>query len=193
MEKGNEKKVLAIIALVFAILGIVLSWVPILNNVGMVFAVIGLILGVIALLRNLKVKKTISLVATILSVIAMVIVLATQSFYGKAIDKAGKSVSSAMSSSQKEDADNFKWTQSEFDSLTVGDTISGVGGANYDEIVAKFGDPETKSDTQSGDYTMRSATWSKMVDGTYSSVDLSFIQQDDGSYLLSMKNASSLN
>lgn len=193
MEKSNEKKVLAIIALVFAILGIVLSWVPILNNVGMIFAVIGLILGAIALLRNRKAKKTISLIATILSVIAMVIVLATQSLYGKAIDNAGKSVSSAMSSSQKKDADNFKWTQADFDGLAVGDTISGVGGANYDEIVAKFGEPETKSDTQSGDYTMRNATWSKMVDGTYSSVDLGFVQQADGSYALSMKNSSSLN
>ena len=92
------------------------------------------------------------------------------------------------------EADNFKWTKADFDALTVGDSLTGVGGANYDEIVAKYGKPKTSSDTQSGDYTVRNASWSKMTsNGSYESVDLSFTQQQDGSYLLSMKNSSSLN
>ncbi len=198
MEKNNEKKLVGIIALVFAILGLVLSWVPIINNVAAVFAVIGIILGIIALIINRKNKKTIALASTILAIISIIIVLATQGLYGKAVDDAGKSVSSnvssAMSSSDKKEADNFKWTKADFDALTVGDSLTGVGGANYDEIVAKYGKPKTSSDTQSGDYTMRNASWSKMTsNGSYESVDLSFIQQQDGSYLLSMKNSSSLN
>jgi Predicted multitransmembrane protein len=198
MEKNNEKKLVGIIALVFAILGLVLSWVPIINNVAAVFAVIGIILGIIALIINRKNKKTIALVSTILAIISIIIVLATQSMYSKAADHAGKAVSSgissAMSSSDKKEADNFKWTKADFDALTVGDSLTGVGGANYDEIVAKYGKPKTSSDTQSGDYTMRNASWSKMTsNGSYESVDLSFIQQQDGSYLLSMKNSSSLN
>lgn len=198
MEKNNEKKLVGIIALVFAILGLVLSWVPIINNVAAVFAVIGIILGIIALIINRKNKKTIALASTILAIISIIIVLVTQGLYGKAVDDAGKSVSSnvssAMSSSDKKEADNFKWTKADFDALTVGDSLTGVGGANYDEIVAKYGKPKTSSDTQSGDYTMRNASWSKMTsNGSYESVDLSFIQQQDGSYLLSMKNSSSLN
>ena len=198
MEKTNEKKLVSIIALVFAILGLVLSWVPIINNVAAVFAVIGIILGIIALIINRKNKKTIALVSTILAIISIIIVLATQSMYSKAVDHAGKAISSgassAMSSSDKKEADNFKWTKADFDALTVGDSLTGVGGANYDEIVAKYGKPKTSSDTQSGDYTMRNASWSKMTsNGSYESVDLSFTQQQDGSYLLSMKSSSSLN
>lgn len=198
MEKTNEKKLVGIIALVFAILGLVLSWVPIVNNIAAVFAVIGIILGVIALIINRKNKKTIALVSTILAIVSIIIVLATQSMYSKAVDHAGKAISSgassAMSSSDKKEADNFKWTKADFDALTVGDSLTGVGGANYDEIVAKYGKPKTSSDTQSGDYTMRNASWSKMTsNGSYESVDLSFTQQQDGSYLLSMKNSSSLN
>ncbi|MBD1491130.1 CD20-like domain-containing protein [Weissella confusa] len=198
MEKTNEKKLVGIIALVFAIMGLVLSWVPIVNNIAAVFAVIGIILGVIALIINRKNKKTIALVSTILAIVSIIIVLATQSMYSKAVDHAGKAfssgVSSAMSSSDKKEADNFKWTKADFDALTVGDSLTGVGGANYDEIVAKYGKPKTSSDTQSGDYTVRNASWSKMTsNGSYESVDLSFTQQQDGSYLLSMKNSSSLN
>ena len=61
MEKTNEKKLVGIIALVFAILGLVLSWVPIVNNIAAVFAVIGIILGVIALIIDRKNKITIAL------------------------------------------------------------------------------------------------------------------------------------
>lgn len=198
MEKANEKKLVGIIALVFAILGFVLSWVPIINNVALVFAVIGIVLGVIALVINRQNKKIIALVSTILSVIAIIIVLVTQSLYGAALDKAGKAVSSgvssAMSSSDKKESDNFKWTKADLDALAVGDSLTGIGGANYDEIVAKYGKPKTSSDTQSGDYTVRHASWSKMTsNGSYESVDLSFTKQQDGSYLLSMKNSSSLN
>ena len=134
MEKTNEKKLVGIIALVFAILGLVLSWVPIVNNIAAVFAVIGIILGVIALIINRKNKKTIALVSTILAIVSIIIVLATQSMYSTAVDHAGKAVSSgvssAMSSSDKKEADNFKWTKADFDALTVGDSLTGVGGAN---------------------------------------------------------------
>lgn len=198
MEKVNEKKLVGIIALVFAILGLVLSWVPIVNNIAAIFAIVGIILGVLALAINRNNRKTIALLSTILSVVAIAIVFATQSLYGTAIDKAGKAiskdVSSAASSSDKKEVDTFKWTKADFDALTVGDTLTGVGGTSYDELVAKYGKPDTSSDTQSGDYTVRNASWSKMTsNGSYESVDLSFTKQQDGSYLLSMKNSSSLN
>ncbi|WP_195555702.1 DUF4190 domain-containing protein [Weissella cibaria] len=100
MEKTNEKKLVGIIALVFAILGLVLSWVPIVNNIAAVFAVIGIILGVIALIINRKNKKTIALVSTILAIVSIIIVLVTQSIYSHAVDTVRTSTSTASSSTK---------------------------------------------------------------------------------------------
>lgn len=110
MEKAKEKKVLGIIALIIAIFALILSWVPIINNIAAIFAVLGIILGVIALVINRKNKKTIALIATILSVLSIIVVLATQGLYSKAIDDAtGKSdknvtsTASSTASSEKKD------------------------------------------------------------------------------------------
>lgn len=88
MEKAKEKKILSIIALIIAILRLVLTWVPIINNFAAVLAIIGLILGIIAIIINRKNKKAIALISTILSILAFVVVLATQGMYSNAIDDA---------------------------------------------------------------------------------------------------------
>lgn len=83
---------LAITALVLGIIGILLSWVPIVNNVSAVIALIGLVLGIIAICttgrKGKKKGRWIAIAGTVLSVLAMVITLGTQTIYGKAIDKA---------------------------------------------------------------------------------------------------------
>ncbi|MGL5301450.1 MAG: DUF4190 domain-containing protein [Weissella confusa] len=134
MEKAKEKKVVAIIALVMAILGLVLSWVPIINNVAAVFALFGIVLGVIALLINRKNKKTMSLVSTILSILAIIIVLVTQSMYSKAVDHASKSVDKSMSSISSSIASSSEKTSPKVASkksnevYKVGDTVSQKNG-----------------------------------------------------------------
>lgn len=191
---GNEKKVLGILSIIFGALALLGSWVPILNNLSFIIAIPGLILGVVALLVNKKNKKTLSIISTILSIVAMVIVLATQSMYGKALDNAGKSVDKTMKQidkkvkdDQKKAEESFTWTKADFDALVVGDSLSGIGGTNYNDIVAKFGEPKDKSESTTGEYSSMFVSYDNMGASKYKSVNLTFVKQEDGSWLLSHK------
>jgi hypothetical protein len=62
----------------------VLSPIPILNNLAFVLAIISLIFGIVTLKKDSKGK-----IAIILSVIAIIVVLLTQNFYGNAVEKVG--------------------------------------------------------------------------------------------------------
>lgn len=118
MEKKNESIVISLIALIIGILAIVLSWVPIVNNLAAIFAIIGLIFGIIAVVINRKNKKTIGIVAIVVSIISFIIVLATQTFYSAKIDEAfntsdsssniskttGKATEESKSEAKKEDS-----------------------------------------------------------------------------------------
>ncbi|QSE76344.1 DUF4190 domain-containing protein [Lactococcus taiwanensis] len=192
MENKNESKVLAIVALILGILALILSWVPIVNNFAAVLAVISAILGLIAIILNRKNKKTLSVVSFVISILAFIIVLATQSMYSSAIDSVGKQVSSDISSSQKKADENFKWSKADYDALVVGDTLTGAGGTDYNELETKFGKPSNSSESSSGDYTIKNASWDNMGSSKFKSVSLSFTKQADGSWLLSNKSQSGL-
>ncbi len=186
--ENSEKKVLPIITLIIGILALVLSWVPIVNNFAAVLAVVAIILGAIAIIVNRKNKKTLSIVGTIISVLAFIIVLATQSMYSSAIDDVSKAVNTSMSSSEKEANDKFKWTKSDYDALISGDSLTGAGGTNYDTLEAKYGEPSSSSESQAGNYTNKYVSWDNMGSSNYKSVSLTFAKQADGSWLLSNKS-----
>lgn len=192
MENKKESKSLAIVALILGILALILSWVPIVNNFAAVLAVISAILGLIAIILNRKNKKTLSVVSFVISILAFIIVLATQSMYSSAIDSVGKQVSSDISSSQKKADENFKWSKADYDALVVGDTLTGAGGTNYNELETKFGKPSNSSESSSGDYTIKNASWDNMGSSKFKSVSLSFTKQADGTWLLSNKSQSGL-
>lgn len=141
---------------------------------------------------NRKNKKTLSIVSFVISIIAFIIVLATQSMYSKALDDASKSVNTAISSSQKKADEKFKWTKADYDALTVGDALSGAGGINYDVLEAKLGKPSDSSKSAAGDYTGKNVSWNNMGASKYKSVSLNFVKQDDGTWLLSNKNQTGL-
>jgi hypothetical protein len=80
---------LAISALVLGIISLFLCWVPIVNNFAAILAVVGLALGVPALISARRGKRTgsgLAVASVILSVLALVGVLATQAFYSSVID-----------------------------------------------------------------------------------------------------------
>ncbi|MCC4121325.1 DUF4190 domain-containing protein [Lactococcus lactis] len=192
MEKKKESKALAIIALIIGILALILSWVPIVNNFAAVLAIISAILGLIAIIINRKNKKTLSIVSFVISILAFIIVMATQSMYSSAIDSVGKKVNSDISSSQKKADESFKWAKADYDALVVGDTLTGAGGTNYDGLEAKFGKPSNSSESSAGDYTVKNVSWDNMGSSKYKSVSLAFTKQADGSWLLSNKSQSGL-
>ncbi|WP_313166657.1 CD20-like domain-containing protein [Streptococcus parasuis] len=199
MEKKSEKKALGIIAIVLGVIALLGSWVPIFNNISFFLGLLALLLGLIGIFVNRKNTKTLAIVGTALAAVSMAVVLITQSMYSKALDDASKAVETAvsevetsMSSSQAAVDENFKWTKADFDALVVGETLSGVGGTNLDEIIAKFGEPQTSSESSSENYTTKYVDYNTMGGTEYKSVSLQFVQQEDGSWLLSYKNSSGI-
>lgn len=91
MEKKKESIAISLIALIIGILALLLSWVPIVNNLAAIFAVIGFIFGIVAIIVNRKNKKTLAIVGLVVSVISFAIVMATQAYYGAKIDESFKS------------------------------------------------------------------------------------------------------
>ena len=96
-----------IAAVVFGALGLVLSFIPIVNNIAAILGFIGVILAIIAIVgtfRGKKRGKVLSIVAAVLSMLAIVITLAMQSAASKAIDdsiKESKGIDTSQSSSSK--------------------------------------------------------------------------------------------
>lgn len=80
-----------VIALVLGTLALVLSFVPIINNAAAILGVVGAVLaaiGLVGTLRGRKRGKALTIVAAVLSVLAIVITLAMQASFSKALDDA---------------------------------------------------------------------------------------------------------
>ena len=98
-DKTERKSGLAIAGFIISILAIVGSWVPIFNNVSFFFAIVALIFGIIGLVAIRKGKRVgqgLAVATIILSVLTGVIVIATQSFYGKVADDVSNSVKESV-------------------------------------------------------------------------------------------------
>jgi hypothetical protein len=90
VNKG-KRSISTVIALILGIIALILSPVPIINNFAFVIAIVGLIFGIVGYQKTKngqkKGRKT-SIISIILTVLAGVIVLASQAFYSDAIDDA---------------------------------------------------------------------------------------------------------
>lgn len=190
----QERKVLGILAIIFGGLALLGSWMPIINNFSFVLAVLALIFGLIGFLVNRKRPKTLAIIGTVLSVVSIAIVLATQAMYAKSLDKVGKDVeqavssaSSSIESSQKEEDAKFNWTKEQFDALVTGDIANrGAGGSNYDDIIKEHGEPSDTNTSTVNDHENKTISYTSI--GTkYKTVILSFAKQDDGTFLLITK------
>jgi len=91
---------LAIAALVLGIIAVLLCWVPIVNNFAAILAVVGLALGIPALISARRGKRTgsgLAVASVILSVLALVGVVATQAFYSSVIDDVANDIRNSAS------------------------------------------------------------------------------------------------
>ena len=190
----QERKVLGILAIIFGALALLGSWMPIINNFSFVLAILALIFGLIGFAVNRKRPKTLAIIGTVLSVVSIAIVLATQAMYAKSLDKLGKDVeqavssaSSSIESSQKEEDAKFNWTKEQFDALVTGDIANrGAGGSKYDDIVKEHGEPSDTNTSTVNDHENKTISYTSI--GTkYKAVILSFAKQDDGTFLLITK------
>jgi len=98
-DKTERKSGLAIAGFILAILAILGSWMPLINNVSFFFAFIALLFGVIGFVNIKKGKRVgqgLAVATIVLSVIAGSVVLATQAFYGKVANDIGSSVKKSV-------------------------------------------------------------------------------------------------
>lgn len=96
------KSGLAVAGLVLGIVGIVGSWIPILNNFSFILALLGLVFAIIGLVIVVRSHgetggKGLAIAAIVVSALACVIVLATQSLYTAAVDEASDQVQDTLS------------------------------------------------------------------------------------------------
>lgn len=94
--EAKGKSAAAIVGLVLGIIALVTSFLPIINNFSFVLALIGAVFAIVGLIGTLRGKKDgkgLAIASTAVNVLALVIVLATQSMYSAAIDEAANSAS----------------------------------------------------------------------------------------------------
>ena len=145
-----SKSGLGIAGFVLGVIALATSFLPIINNFSAVLAVVGLVLalaGTVACVKGRKSGKGLSVAGVVMNVIAFIVVLATQSMYGSAIEDAlsGTSVAPqpaadqpATTASASDDAADDAHATAAGNSITLKNglvlTVDGVvtGLQNYD-------------------------------------------------------------
>ena len=137
--EAKSKSAAAIVGLVLGIIALVTSFLPIINNFSFILAALGLVFAVVGLagvLRGKKAGKGMAVASAVVNVLAVIIVLATQSMYSAAIDDATKGVvstsdgasanSTAPAAASEEPADKYAISDEELTGDTYTTKISGV-------------------------------------------------------------------
>lgn len=135
-QKG--KSAASIVALVLGIIALVTSFLPIINNLSFVLALVGAVfavIGLVGVLRGKKGGRGFSIAAVIVNVLAIAIVLGTQSAYSSAIDEAtkgtistedGSSAAAASTSAESATADKYSIADEQMTGDDYTTTISGT-------------------------------------------------------------------
>lgn len=82
---------MGITSLVMGVLALMISWVPIINNVTFLFSILGLVFAIVAFvgIKHHKVRgRGLAYAGLITSIVGFAIMLATQSFYGEVLKQA---------------------------------------------------------------------------------------------------------
>lgn len=95
--KKNDKiaslplSAMGVTSLVMGILALVISWIPIINNITFLFSILGLVFAIVAFvgIKHHKVRgRGIAYAGLITSIVGFAIMLATQSLYGEVLKQA---------------------------------------------------------------------------------------------------------
>jgi hypothetical protein len=135
-EKTERTSGLAIAGFIIAVLAILGSWVPIINNVSFFFAIVALVMGIIglrAIRKGKRVGQGLAVATIILSILTCVVVLATQSLFKKAADEVGNSITESVNDFDGTNTD--KLLQNSVD-VTLGEFVFNPGAEaeyNFDD------------------------------------------------------------
>lgn len=179
MKKGHYA--LGIVTIVLGGLGFLGSLIPIVNNISFVFGIIALILGIITLIisKKAKGKITLGLIGTILSVVTIILVLVSQSFYSKSIENATKDASETSSISsngvKKADATSSKKDSKKESSLELLNKLAANGKSTGDLMVTGTITVGKSSEVVPGIYDLEILGGSGNITGERKNVDSLFI------------------
>ena len=79
----QENKIFGILAIVLGAIALLSSWIPGINQISFLIAILALILGIVGLCINLKNKKLLAIIGTVLSVVSIAIALGSQMIYNQ--------------------------------------------------------------------------------------------------------------
>ena len=99
VEKKNSSG-LATAGMVLGIIGVVLSFIPIINNIAFFIGILALIFGIIGIVK--KVGKGKAIAGIVLGILSIVITLAMQSAVSDAIDETSKELDKITGNSTEE-------------------------------------------------------------------------------------------
>ncbi|MCU5685476.1 hypothetical protein OCF64_27585 [Bacillus wiedmannii] len=72
-----------------------------------------------------------------------------------------------------------KISAADVEAIKVGDSLTGAGGEKYEDVIAKFGEPDNKAESQAGDIKMIIASWTKNVNGDLgANFNVTFTEKD---------------
>lgn len=98
--ESTKKSGLATAGMVLGIIGIVLSFIPIINNVAFFLGILALIFGIIGLVK--KTSKGKAIAGIVLGILSIVITLTMQSAVSDAIDETSKELDKVLGNSTEE-------------------------------------------------------------------------------------------
>lgn len=96
----KKKSSLATAGLVLGIIAICTSFIPIVNNASFFLGILSIIFGIISLIKKKSLGKAIA--ALVLGILSIVITLAMQDSFGKAIDEASKDLDKVTGNNTEE-------------------------------------------------------------------------------------------
>ena len=135
MNKNNkENSRFATAALVLGIIGVVLSFIPFINNLAFILGVLALVFAVITLVKKKSVAT--GIVALVLAVASMGITLAMQKSVGDALDKAGEEINKTIDDSTGKNTDDILKNDVEVDLGTFTITQDEYGLQNSKLVVS---------------------------------------------------------
>ena len=131
-EQGQSTSGLAIAGLVVAILALLISFIPIVNNAAFVLGLVGAVLAIVGVVQTGAGKRRgrgMAVAGLVIAVLSVVIVLVTQSMYSAAIDSVtdGAQPTSASSSSASQaassDAASSSASSADYSNMAVGQAV----------------------------------------------------------------------
>lgn len=116
-NRSEERSIsaMAISSLVLGVIAVIFSFIPIINNFAFVVGILGLVFGLVGLhatgRKGRKKGKGLSIVGTVLCILAMVITLAMQAGFSKAADSVSNSAGTTTSQKKSKDKTGDKSTE----------------------------------------------------------------------------------